>query len=72
MRLDTQSYRETAAGFIAPEVGGPYPAGVHTVCPGQGMVVVDGKTRTFVAAEFCRVVRQGLSRLPGLAFLQRN
>ena len=65
VRLTTEAYREEPFGAIRPESGGPYPDGIHTVVPGQGYVVVDGKRRAFVAAEFRRAVLAGLSRLTG-------
>jgi len=62
VRLDPEGYREESFSRIAPEKGGPYPFGVHTISPGPGFVVVDGKRKAFVAAEFRRAIRAGLSR----------
>jgi len=46
-KLTTEAFRETVVRRIAPDPGGPYPHGIHTLS-GQGtLTVVDGKRHTW-------------------------
>jgi hypothetical protein len=47
-RIDTLSptaYRETEVAVLSPDPAGPWPDGLHTLCPAGALTLVDGKHR---------------------------
>ncbi|HEY2401802.1 MAG TPA: hypothetical protein VGI23_15730 [Steroidobacteraceae bacterium] len=60
--LTPETFREEPATFVAPDAGGPYPDGLHTLSGVGGMTLVDGKRLAFSGAEFRRVLRRMIMR----------
>jgi hypothetical protein len=60
--LTPTTFREEPAAFVAPDAGGPYPHGLHTLSGVGGMTLVDGKRLAFSGAEFRRVLRRMVMR----------
>jgi hypothetical protein len=51
VKLSPTAFEEEVIGRIEPDPAGPYRHGIHTVCPVNGLTLVDGKrTRFHVAA----------------------
>jgi hypothetical protein len=67
--LTPTAFREEAVAFVEPDVNGPYPDGLHTLCAVGGMTLVDGKRLELAPAEFRRVIgRMVLRRLRKLLY----
>ena len=47
LTLTPTEFDEEAVARIAPDRDGPYPDGLHTLCPVDGRVVIDGMRRVF-------------------------
>jgi hypothetical protein len=60
--LTPTTFREEPAAFVAPDAGGPYPDGLHTLSAVGGMTLVDGKRLAFSGAQFRRVLRRMIMR----------
>jgi hypothetical protein len=60
--LTPTTFREEPAAFVAPEVGGPYPDGLHTLSGVGGVTLIDGKRLSFSGAEFRRILRRMVMR----------
>ena len=56
VKLNPTAFEEELVGRIEPDATGPYCHGVHTVCPMDGLTLVDGKrTRFHIAAPVLKV-----------------
>ena len=60
--LTPTTFREEPAAFVAPDAGGPYPDGLHTLSGVGNVTLVDGKRLAFSGAEFRRVLRRMVMR----------
>jgi len=60
--LTPTTFREEPASFVAPEAGGAYPDGLHTLSGAGDVTLVDGKRLAFSGAEFRRVLRRMVMR----------
>ena len=60
--LTPTTFREEPATFVAPDVAGPYPDGLHTLSGVGSLTLVDGKRLGFSGAEFRRVLGRMLMR----------
>jgi len=60
--LTPTTFREEPAAFVAPDAGGPYPDGLHTLSGVGGVTLVDGKRLSFSGAEFRRILRRMVLR----------
>jgi hypothetical protein len=60
--LTPETFREEPVAFVAPDAGGPYPDGLHTLSGVGGVTLVDGKRLAFSSAEFRRVLRRMITR----------
>jgi hypothetical protein len=60
--LTPETFREEPVSFVAPDAGGPYPDGLHTLSGVGGVTLVDGKRLAFSGAEFRRVLRRMITR----------
>jgi hypothetical protein len=60
--LTPTAFREEPAAFVAPDVSGPYPDGLHTLSAVGAITLIDGKRLQLAPAEFRRVIGRMLVR----------
>jgi hypothetical protein len=62
LELTPTRFREEAAARLAPDPKGPYPDGLHTLCPAGHVTLIDGKRRFVALGRAPAVVRELWSR----------
>ena len=63
LTLTPDAFEEEIVSRIAPDPGGRYPTGLHTMCAAGNRTVIDGSRSAFVGAATVRALRRKFGRL---------
>ena len=63
LTLTPDAFEEEIVSRIAPDPGGRYPTGLHTMCAAAGRTIIDGSRSAFVGAATVRALRRKFGRL---------
>lgn len=61
--LTPDAFEEEIVSRIAPDAGGRYPTGLHTLCGVDGRTIIDGSRSAFVGAATARALKRKFGRL---------